>query len=234
MTPAKVDVPLATFTRLGLITLCDEVLGNKRILDDHIIQRRHPRIDDVMWKEDGIRFLGTPYWNNPSIRILGQRQLGEIEGGETEVHQQLLSQEALFWAKDATELRQVKKLSIFTTFSRTETANDVPVEAYKICGLGVTFSEEHIEGRRVVGLEGKVEADDREGDHPTLNGPHLLGGSDAKLREMNGDGDFCIELEIDGPGGEIISEVLVDWFEPHRYLKVGRRTTFLLFLCNIC
>lgn len=64
-------------------------------------------------KDDGTSFLDTPYWNNSSIRILTQHNFGAIEDNQTEIHRQLLSQEALVWARDVTELRQLKKLVHF-------------------------------------------------------------------------------------------------------------------------
>lgn len=118
LTETKVGTPLPTFTRLGLIALNNESLGDRRTLHDYMIRQRHPCLGEVMWKDDGTNLLRTPYWNNPSIRILGWQRLGVIEDDkQTEVHQQLLSQEAPTWARDATDLRQLKKLSIFTTYS---------------------------------------------------------------------------------------------------------------------
>ncbi|OBT84658.1 hypothetical protein VE02_07071 [Pseudogymnoascus sp. 03VT05] len=195
------DESSATFTRLGLITLRNEELDEGRTLHDRITWRSHPRIDELMWKDDGSRFFGTPYWNNPSLKILHRDEVGELgalDGWLTKIHQQIVPQEALIWAKDATELRQLKTVG-------------VEVEAYHICGLGVEFSAEHTEGRRLVGAEGKLEPDDQEADLPALDGPRIPHRAGAKLREMKGDGNFRIDLDIDEPGGEIITEVFLGW-----------------------
>lgn len=194
----------------------NEELDERRILRDHITRRSHPRIDELMWKEDGTRFFGTPYWNNPSLKVLHRdeaQELGELDGWLTEVHQQLVPQEALIWAKDMTELRQLKRVSIFTTYSHMADISGVKVEAYHICGLGVMFSEEHTEGQRLIGVEGKLEADGQGDDLPALDGPRIPHRAGAKLREMKGDGNFRIDLDIDGPGGEIITEVFLGWGE---------------------
>lgn len=169
-----------------------------------------------MWKDDGNSFFGTPYWNNPSLKIVHRDEVGELgalDGSLTEINQQLVPQEALVWAKDMTELRQLKTVSIFTTYSYMADISGVEVEAYHICGLGVEFSAEHTEGRRLVGVEGKLEADEQEADLPTLDGPRIPHRAGAKLREMKGDGNFRVDLDIDGPGGEIITEVFLGWGE---------------------
>jgi hypothetical protein len=212
----KADKSSETFTRLGLITLRNEELDERRILHDHITRRSHPRIDELMWKDDGNRFFGTPYWNNPSLKIMHRDEVGELgvlDGWLTEIHQQLVPQEALVWAKDVTELRQLKTVSIFTTYSHMTDISGVEVEAYHICGLGVEFSAEHTEGRRLVGVEGKLEADGQEADLSTLDGPRIPHRAGAKLCEMRGQGNFRIDLDIDGPGGEIITEVFLGWGE---------------------
>lgn len=212
----KADKSSETFTRLGLITLRNEELDERRILHDHITRRSHPRIDELMWKDDGNRFFGTPYWNNPSLKIVHRDEIGELgalDGSLTEIHQQLVPQAALVWAKVLAELRQLKTVSIFTTYSHMTNISGVEVEAYHICGLGVEFSAEHTEGRRLVGVEGKLEADDQEADLSTLGGPRIPHLAGAKLRKMKGDGNFRIDLDIDGPGGEIITEVFLGWGE---------------------
>ncbi|KFY26810.1 hypothetical protein V493_03862 [Pseudogymnoascus sp. VKM F-4281 (FW-2241)] len=210
------DIPVTTFNCLGLITLLNEDLHDSRILPDSIIRRRHPLIDEVMWKDNGTRFFGTPYWNNPNIRIVSTSgyDLGVVGDDEqAELTPHLLPYEALIWAKDTTELRQLKRVSIFTTYSRglytDANTGTVRTESYKICGLGAEFVDEHNGGQRLIGVRGKVEEGKLE-DNILLAGPPVSSTSpDTKMGEKKGHGDFRIDLDIDGPGGEIITEVLI-------------------------
>lgn len=158
-----------------------------------------------------------------SMRLCGKTMVGTIKSWITETHQQLVSQEALIWAKDMTELRQLKRVSIFTTYTHTGDIRGVKVEAYHICGLGVDFLAERTGDRRVVGVEGKVDVDDQKADLSTLNGPRIPHGAGAKLGGMKGDGNFRVDLDIDGPGGEIITEVFFGWgeYDSVNCLRVG-------------
>ncbi|KAL5348431.1 hypothetical protein ACLOAV_006914 [Pseudogymnoascus australis] len=214
------DIPVTTFNCLGLITLLNEDLHDRRILPDSIIRRRHPLIDEVMWKDNGTRFFGTPYWNNPDIRIVSTSEydLGVVDDDEeAELAPHLLPYEALIWAKDATELRQLKRVSIFTTYSRglytDGNTGTVRTESYTICGLGAEFVDEHNGGQRLIGVRGKIEEDKLE-DNILLAGPPVSSTSpDTKMGEKKGHGDFRIDLDIDGPGGEIITEVLIGCYQ---------------------
>jgi hypothetical protein len=168
-----------------------------------------------MWKDDGTRFFGAPYWNNPSIRLIASvgADLGVVDKYETELDQDLISHETLIWAKDATELRQLKRVSIFTTYAGTEFSDEgsdtEPNEGYEICGLGTEFVAEYCEEQRLIGLEGKVMAD-RLDNSPPLSGPHIPSTSpNTKVIKKKGHGNFRVDLEIDGSGGEIVTEVFV-------------------------
>lgn len=61
----------------------------------------------------------------------------------------------------------------------------------------------------MISLKGKIHVDDPGGDLPTIGLPILQRGSDSKLGKQ--EGDFCVELDVDGPGGEIISQLVVDF-----------------------
>lgn len=214
---------MATFTRLGLITLRNEELNGRRILYDYVPKRQYRRIDEVMWKDDGSWFFGIPYWSNPSIRISHCDELGSLgHSWQTETHQQLVPQEALIWAKDVAELRRLKKVSIFTTYSHTSDTRGVEAEVYCICGLGINFLADNTEDRRTVGIEGKIGTNGREAGL-SIDGLHILHRASTKLPETNGNGDFRVELEIDGPGGEIITEVFLgyDQYKSLGGLRVG-------------
>jgi len=213
---------------MSLITLRDKHLDGRRILPSNIVRRPYEHIDDFIWRGDGTYFFGVPWWNNLSVRFLGLYELDNffwVPGlyDEPEISPQLMPQEVLLWGKDAAELRQLTKISIFTTYMRTDSDGDAPFQVYRICGVGAEFSTGHVDGRRLVGMEGKLVAGTRRnGDIPVLSGPQIAAGclADTSVSEMKGDGDFRFDMEIDGPGGEVVTEVFVDsrrWIS----LKVG-------------
>ncbi|OBT60804.1 hypothetical protein VE03_09895 [Pseudogymnoascus sp. 23342-1-I1] len=202
----KADIPSLTFTRLGLITLCNEELHDGCLLCDDIVRRRHSRIDEIMWKDDGSRLFGIPYWNNPSIRILHRDDVGKL---------------GIIYDSDL-KLRRLKSVSIFTTYSHMEDISGVEVESYRICGLGVDFSAEHTESRRIVGVEGKPAVDDREAGLTTLHGPPI---SIALFRTNRGRDVGCSTAPNGCYSGSDAPEWLSIKAPPNRTI-VGIITTF--------
>lgn len=219
-TPPPPDTKVTPFTRIGLMTLWDTQLEEYTVLPDNVTRLRwdEMNLDNDLWESDGLRFFDAPYWNNPSLRFPNHDWCAELDRDYRDVDRQLVGQDVLLWARNADELRQLKTVSIFTTFGqdlsdshkekREDGEDGRPIHEYHICGLGVEFTQGHPDDRRVVGLVGKAAADARDGKGlPTLTGPRCSEGSVGKVGEMKGDGDFRIDLDIDGAGGEVITEV---------------------------
>ena len=214
------DATVTPFARIGLLTLWETQLEDRIILPDDVTRLRWDEmaVDDVLWQDDGTRFFDAPYWNNPSLRFPEYDDVGGIEQEHLLLDKQLVPRDVFLWARNAAELRLLKTVSIFTACShssRTGEISDKTVEErqrfsnYHICGLGAEYTRGHTEERRLVGIETKAEPEIyREAElKPTPMGPQPSRGSVAKVGDPNGDGDSRIDVEIDGPGGEVITEV---------------------------
>ena len=208
------DAKVTPFNRVGLITIWESQVGGGTILPDNVTRLRWDEmaVDDVFWRDDGTRFFDAPYWNNPSLRFVEHFDLTDVEWDYRMIDKQLVVHDVLVWARSPAELRQLRNVSIFTTyaydFPQDRTENSPMLSAYKICGIGVDYAQGHPEGQRIIGLEGKVEPNAQsEHDLADLKGPPVSPGSDVRVGEMKGNGDFRIDFEIDGAGGEVITEV---------------------------
>jgi len=217
------DTKVTPFNRIGLITIPESRVGGGVIIPDNVARLRwdEQNVDDVYWRDDGTRYFDTPYWNNPSLRFINHADLTDLEWDYRIIDKQLVVHDVLVWATSATELRQLRTLSIFTTyaydFPQDRSQNSPMLSAYKICGIGVEYAPGHPEGRRIIGLQGKVEPNAQsEHDLADLKGPAVAPGSDAEVGKMTGDGDFRVDFKIDGAGGEVITEVFYGTRGPGR------------------
>jgi hypothetical protein len=195
-----------------LIQIHSEQLYGQKLLPDYIIPPICEDIDDLIWKDDFAHILGTPVWNHPSLGFMQSSYdwLVAPSEGNPDVRRDLILQDALFWARDAAELKQVKRVSIFTTLMNDSKTKTDKRETYGICGLSAEFVAGY-GAARSVGLAGKLNGDPwLESRHP-LRGPQAV-GLDAQVGCGDGAGDFRVDLEIDGPGGEVITEVsIAEW-----------------------
>jgi len=117
-------------------------------------------------------------------------------------------------------VQQLKTISIFTTLTRDPyqlgTDEDSNSDAARsraapedpvVCGLGVEYSGANAESPRMVGHKGRYERELTDEDAATVAAPRMPVNSDGSTKKTDGYGNFRIDLDIDGPGGEVITEV---------------------------
>lgn len=161
-----------------------------------------PGLGNITWK-DNYYFADQPIWEHPSLRFLFDWRHGESKGGRPdkfEHHfrsQLLIDNQALIWGQTAQELESLTSItayvvkgppSLLETFDgdgKNKSKKTWSNEA-EILGLKVEFSPDSGIASRAVGLE----------KNPLTGRPWTK--------------SFARELEIDGKGGERISEV--HWF----------------------
>jgi hypothetical protein len=193
----------ATFARLGLLVLRESKFGDHKVVPHEVSRSKSWFTDELLWGDDGTRYFGAPLWNHPEVSF-GRRDEILPQPG---IHKHMMSFEPLVLGVDEAELRKLEKISIFMT-----SINDgEETLSYEIIGLGAEFSDGHPEGRRLVGLEGKkAPATVQGGQTRPQTPPRLPDGSDmATVSSVTANGDVRIDLWIDGPGGEFVTDVAV-------------------------
>ncbi|TLD33332.1 hypothetical protein PspLS_00137 [Pyricularia sp. CBS 133598] len=207
------------FTGIGLVTLWDSQLGHgdgdedddgqdNGIPPNGIVRLRSDEmtIDDILWSESGTRHFTEPYYNNHSLRFVGY-DTRRAEREVAEVSDDLAAHEVLLWAKDAAELAQLKRISIFIAYS--DEKDNTAFGMFDICGLGVEFVDGHPEESRLVGRMGRESGSMEQVGGTARKQPQMAkGSSDAIFTEMEGGrGNWRLDMDIDGPGGEFITRI---------------------------
>lgn len=236
------------FTGIGILTLWDSQLGDGNSNDDDgedennndncilpngIARLRGDEmaIDDILWSEPGTCHFAEPYYNNTSLRFVNYDE-SRTRAELVELNDDLVPHDVLLWAADTSELAQLKRISIFIAYS--DEVDNVKFGVFDICGLGVEFVDGHPDGSRFVGLRGRESGSIEQAEGAARKQPQLARGSDAALTEMQGGrGNWRIDMDIDGPGGEFITGVSShegsnDW--PVSGLKVSSAVLLFSFL----
>jgi len=168
------------------------------ILEDSVPEiPQPPPLQCLLWKDDYRNILSSPIWNLPRLHTSTDGL--ERPRNNTDVHPEMVPHEAIIWAKDRQELRNLKRLSGYVVIGGTLSGsqNGVPYTRpyHDLCGIRAEFSPEYNAERRVIGIQ-------KERD-----------GSD--WFEEN-----CVHFDIDGQGGEQIIGISVAMHEAPKTIKV--------------
>ncbi|GME25859.1 hypothetical protein GTA08_BOTSDO09438 [Neofusicoccum parvum] len=162
-----------------------------------------PYLQRHLWKYSSRGNLGThtgstipiKIWDHPSLRVIFSR---DPRYSARNVPEEVLPLEALIWAKDAEELRTIKRISAYVT------------EGARYPGQGST-------GSRSRGCITTF-AEPASSTSPTASS---LSGGDWEEDNM-------VHFEINGPGGEVVTRVEVAMHENPKAIKLftnrGRET----------
>jgi len=152
------------------------------------------QVQRLLWKEaaaklalSGAMYGSTaPIWSHPRFRMLSF----EIPGGLEETPIDVLPHEVLLWAKDKDELKRLTRISAFVVEDRHVTSRKGTRPVHAVLGLRVEYEERYWEPKRTIG-SGTVSAERKESE------------SDDWAEE------YLVHFDIDGPGGELVTEIHV-------------------------
>lgn len=142
---------LTTFTRLGLVRVYDDDMEDRHCMDSWINEPRNDdcTLDTLLWKEDYSQILGVPIWNHSVLEFHAydgwsfgrHNELGVLgKDAARRARQDLVVQEALFWAIDKDDAKKLTRLSIYSRLT-DDSGNYANEENWKrkyaICGFEV-------------------------------------------------------------------------------------------------
>lgn len=179
------------------------VMGNLQLTQLALVQAEHPDVADhtvphrvrlpaptplgqVMWDKDYSQILGQGIWEHPTLRLVGCRNFLQ---SKSHLHRDLVSHEALIWAKDVGEQRALRRLTGCIVSGGNE-------DLQFLCGVIAEYGAPTDLARRAVGLE------------KTGAGPSV---TPTALSEP---------FDIDGPGGEVVTELELPVQDYPKALKV--------------
>lgn len=167
------------------------VMGNLKLTQLGLVQAQQPDVVDysaplhhfplpvlgplgeLVWDEDYSQVLGQSIQEHPILRLMGSRSLYRKMGN---LHKDLICYGALIWAKDARELRSLRRL---TGCIVSGGKSDIQC----VCGVNAEYEPTTDVARRVIGIE-------KMGTEPGVKAP-----------------DLFEHFDIDGPGGEVVTEL---------------------------
>lgn len=120
------------------------------------------------------------------------------------VPEEVLPLEALIWAKNAEDLRTIKRISAYVTEGGTISGTGDDGQSFSriyhdVCGARFEYVPDCKQPKRFVGIGKEVWDDDTGGDWEE---------------------DNMVHFEIDGPGGEVVTRVEVAMHENPKAMKV--------------
>lgn len=201
----------------GLADLAGEIEGKQKFIRLGLLQAQHPGFSDyselpedntpaepttlqsLLWDEDYSHLLGSPIWDHSTLRIICEpRHMGLSSTG---THRDLLPHEALIWARNSEDLHGLKRLSGYVVagcpilVSNHNGFQERHVD--DLCGIMAEYAPSTKLMRRRIGIN--------------KNEP----GSDLKTP------DPWVHFDIDGPGGEMVTEIQYAMHERPKAIKVS-------------
>jgi hypothetical protein len=174
-----------------------------------------PQVQRLLWKETAAKLHKVaqnaamldgvaPIWSHPLLRMIPF----ETPGGLEEVSIDVLPHEVLLWAKQESELKRLTRISALVIEAGTATSFDATGERsrpiHAVLGLRAEYEERYWEPKRTIGSGRIPEPEDTKVDG--------AGSTEAKENETekpDWPDEHLVHFDIDGPGGEIITEIHV-------------------------
>jgi hypothetical protein len=152
------------------------------------------QVQRLLWKEaaaklalNGAMYGSTaPIWSHPRFRMIPFDIPGELE----EVPIDVLPHEVLLWAKDKDELKRLTRISAFVIEDGHITIGGRKRPVHAVLGIRAEYEERYWEPKRTIGS----------------------GTKSAELKESESDNwadEYLVHFDIDGPGGELVTEIHV-------------------------
>jgi hypothetical protein len=116
-----------------------------------------PPLQSWLLRNDYSDLLSSPIWAHPSLRLVtsGFTQAGNSEHLSHDVHDEVVPYQALIWAKNQRELRNLKRLSRYVAIggnlSGWEDGQKFERPIHDLCGIRADFTPEYNAGQRSIG-----------------------------------------------------------------------------------
>lgn len=170
-------------------------------------------LKDCLWDKGYATILGYRIWDHPSLKLYG-KSIKSV----AEVNRDLIPQQALIWASNERELRGLRRLSgnVIVGGHGHKDGED-PHDLYDLRGVSAEFAAGLVPERRFIGMD----MDKLSVEPVQLNSNRDLGPKENQLLPSH--------FEIDGAGGEIITEVRYVMAQGLKVIE-GSLSTFKLHL----
>jgi hypothetical protein len=166
----------------------------------------------LLWKESAAKVTTSgpnstytgPMWSHEHLRML---PLG-TDYGQGDIPIDILPHEVLLWAKEESELRRLTRISAFVVedgcITGFDPAGDTERPIHAVLGIRAEYGKQYCESARTIGS----------GRAPKTASCAADASGSAKLEEtdvvvQDWDEKYLVHFDIDGPGGEIITEIHV-------------------------
>ncbi|KAF2175171.1 hypothetical protein K469DRAFT_743420 [Zopfia rhizophila CBS 207.26] len=138
----------------------------------------------------------APIWNHPHIRMVPFDPPANYDDLPTDI----LPHHVLLWAKDISELKRMARISAFVVEDGMTTTSDGKGGSrsrpfHSVLGMQVEYERRYWEPPRTIG-SGHLPTPECEIDYPRLD-------------KMEWADEHMMHFDIDGPGGEIVTEIHV-------------------------
>ncbi|KAL1632887.1 hypothetical protein SLS58_011280 [Diplodia intermedia] len=190
--------------RLGLLQWTRPPMDDFALLETFDDDSDAPFPQRCLWRNDLREYLPDPrdrVWNLPSLRVVRPNDNSPED---------MVPCEALLWAKDLNELRQITRLSANVIVGGTVSGTGEDGKWYTrnyhvLCGASVQYTPEYGQPERFVGLNAQD-----------------AGGVDVDKGDQTP--RTMVDFDIDGPGGEEVTSVKVATQGISKALKVRALT----------
>ncbi|KAH8812945.1 hypothetical protein F5884DRAFT_786754 [Xylogone sp. PMI_703] len=184
---------------LGLLEAPRPELDNYSIPIQDFRPPEIPLMERWLWKEDYKNILQSRIWEHRGIRLIVPDVLGR-EALSTVVPDDIVPHEALIWAKDKSDLQSLVSLTGYvieggTISSFGPNGQNETRPIHDLCGIRADFASNHDGQQRVIGIRKEPDGTDWQNDH-------------------------CVNFDINGKDGEIVTEVSVAMHELPKAMKI--------------
>lgn len=152
----------------------------------------HPQASKVPLSDGG----NCPIWRHPDIRIIEFEYTNRFD----ETPMAIMPHQALIWAKGISELKQLKRISAFVVKSKRVLNSESDTrQIEEVLGFRVEFQPDYNEPARTIGC----------GHLPPVESETESSQTAPRSNATEWADEHMIHFDIDGPGGEVITEIYV-------------------------
>lgn len=186
-------------TRLGLLQAQNPGLIDYSAAPEPPIPPKPTHLQSLLWENNYFDLLHHDIWNHPTLRLVHiashATRINQV------VHPDLIAHEALIWAGDERDLRSLTRLSGFVVLGGTRLVLSRGMYGvHDVCGVNAEYTPESALMWRRIGINKNSPGSDMENEDPWMH------------------------FDIDGPGGEIVTEILYAMQEKPKAMKVREPT----------
>ncbi|RFU26663.1 hypothetical protein B7463_g9679, partial [Scytalidium lignicola] len=184
---------------LGLLQAPSPGIDDYTIPTSDFISPEMPLLEKYLWREDYRNILQSRIWASPGIELVTinpHSRESLTDAGPNEI----VPHEALIWAKDQHELRSLVRLTGYVIIGGTLSGWDANHQSqtrpiHDLCGIRADFTNNHHEQRRIIGIRKESDGSDWLEEH-------------------------CVNFDIDGAGGEVVTEISIAQHEAPKAIKL--------------